>query len=311
MKSLLRLIQGAFFISIVATAIWIPSTHAIDLGGFGGGFGGGLFSGGDAEEEDNAIDIGEIFDGVKDISRTITGIDEETEIIIGRDAAAVLLGASKPVNDPELQRYVNKVGRWVVNQTNRAHLPWRFAVLSSTHVNAFATPGGNIFITDGLLRTLTGEAELAAVLAHEVAHVIQKHHIKAMSSLNTSGLSGVLKLAGQTKAGQSNRMTTAVVGQVKDVYLRGLDKDDEFEADRMGVVIASRAGYDPFALVAVLQTLDSIDPEHSSLSLLYKTHPTASDRLDRLDPALAQFDDHAEESPLLEQRFNKYVARRL
>jgi len=297
MKSFLRLTSLLFLVSIS-----LP-TSAIDFGGFG-------FGGLESEEEGNSIDIGEIFDGIKDISRTITGIDEEAEIEIGRDAAAVLLGASKPVNDPDLQRYVNKVGRWVVNQTSRPHLPWRFAVLSSDHVNAFATPGGNIFITDGLLRTLNGEAELAAVLAHEVAHVIQKHHIKAMSSLNTSGLSGVLKLAGQTSSGQSNQLTTAMVGQVKDMYLRGLDKDDEFEADRMGVVIASRAGYDPFALVAVLQTLDSINPEDSSLALLYKTHPPASDRLDRLDPALAQFEDSIDESPLLEKRFNTYVARR-
>ena len=279
------------------------SVHAFDLGSMLGG-------GADPEEGGNTFDIGEIISGVKDISRTITGIDEEDEIEIGRDAAAVLLGASKPVNDRELQRYVNRIGRWVVNQTDRPHLPWRFAVLSSTHVNAFATPGGNIFITEGLLRKLESEAELAAVLAHEVAHVIQKHHIKAMSSLNTSGISGVVKLAGQTQAGKDNRMTTQMVGQVKDMYLRGLDKDDEFEADRMGVIIASRAGYDPFALIAVLQTLDSIHPEHDSLSLLYKTHPPASDRLDKLEPVLEQFSEPPEESPALQQRFNQYVANR-
>jgi len=294
---------GLFF--LIAIGFFSVHANAFDIGGFGG-----ILGGGTDEEEGTNIDIGEIFDGVKDISRTVTGIDEDDEIEIGRDAAAVLLGASKPVNDPALQRYVNRVGRWVANQTSRAHLPWRFAVLNSPQVNAFATPGGNIFITDGLLRTLNGEAELAAVLAHEIAHVIQKHHIQAMSSLNTSGLSGVLKLAGQTSAGKNNQLTTAMVGQVKDVYLRGLDKDDEFEADRMGVVIASRAGYDPFALVSVLQTLDSINPEHSSLALLYKTHPPASDRLDRLEPALEQFEDSSEESPLLAKRFNTYVASR-
>lgn len=258
----------------------------------------------------NIFDIGEIISGVKDISRTVTGIDEEDEIDIGRDAAAVLLGASKPVDDPELQRYINRIGRWVVNQTDRAHLPWRFAVLRSNAINAFATPGGNIFITDGLLRLLNSEAELAAVLAHEVAHVVQKHHIKAMSSLNTSGVSGLVKLASVTKQGRSNKMTTQMVGQVKDMYLRGLDKNDEFEADSMGTVIASRAGYDPFALMAVLQTLDSINPENSGLALLYKTHPPAADRLDKLEPVLEQFDDPVEESPQLQKRFNRYVRKR-
>ena len=285
----------------VSLALCSFSLNAFDFG-LGGG-------GDDSGGGSNIFDIGEMISGVKDISRTVTGIDEEDEIEIGRDAAAVLLGASKPVNDPELQRYVNRIGRWVVNQTDRAHLPWRFAVLSSTAVNAFATPGGNIFITDGLLRLLNSEAELAAVLAHEVAHVVQKHHIKAMSSVNTSGLSGVIKLASVTRDGRSNQMTSKVVGEVKDMYLRGLDKDDEFEADSMGTVIASRAGYDPFALMAVLQTLDSINPENSGLALLYKTHPPASDRLDRLEPVLDQFDDPAEESPALQKRFNQYVRK--
>ena len=288
-------------LSIPATLLIASfSAHAFDFG-----FGSGDDSGGGP----NFFDIGEIVSGVKDISRTVTGINEEDEIEIGRDAAAVLLGASKPVNNPELQRYINRVGRWVVNQTDRAHLPWRFAVLRSNAVNAFATPGGNIFITDGLLHLLNNEAELASVLAHEVAHVVQKHHIKAMSSLNTSGLSGVIKLASLTREGRSNQMTSQLVGQVKDMYLRGLDKDDEFEADSMGTIIASRAGYDPFALMAVLQTLDSIDPENSGLALLYKTHPPAGDRLDKLEPVLEQFDEPTEESPKLQKRFNQYVGK--
>jgi len=276
------------------------SAQAFDFGNVLGG-------GDEADGGANIFDIGEIISGVKDISRTVIGIDEEDEIEIGRDAASVLLGASKPVNDPELQRYVNRVGRWIVDQTDRPHLPWRFAVLRSNAVNAFATPGGNIFITDGLLHLLSSEAELAAVLAHEVAHVIQKHHIKAMSSINTSGLSGVIKLASLTREGRSNQMTSQIVGQVKDMYLRGLDEEDEFEADSMGTVIASRAGYDPYALMVVLQTLDSIDPEDSGLALLYKTHPPASDRLDKLEPVLEQFDDPTEDSPELQKRFNKYV----
>jgi len=286
-------------------SILIMCSISLQAFDFGSILGGGDSSGSDS----NVFDIGEMISGVKDISRTITGIDEEDEIEIGRDAAAVLLGASKPVNDPELQRYVNRIGRWVVDQTDRAHLPWRFAVLRSDAVNAFATPGGNIFITDGLLHLLNSEAELAAVISHEVAHVIKKHHIKAMSSLNTSGLSGLIKLASLTKEGRSNQMTTQMVGQVKDMYLRGLDKDDEFEADSMGTVIASRAGYDPFALMAVLQTLDSLDPEDSGLALLYKTHPPASDRLDKLEPVLDQLDESAQESPEPQKRFNRYVRK--
>jgi len=277
---------------------------AFDLGGFSG-----ILSGGSDDDPDSSgVDIGQIISGARDISRTITGIDEEDEIEIGRDAAAVLLGASKPVDDPELQRYVNRIGRWVVSQTDRPHLPWRFAVLESTHVNAFATPGGYIFITYGLLERLNSEAELAAVLAHEAAHVIRKHHINAMSSFSTSGLSGIIKLASQTRDARDNQIATELVNQVKDIYLRGLDKDDEFEADQIGTIIAARAGYDPYGLMAVLQSLDSIHPQSSSLALLYKTHPPAADRLIKLEPTLDQFNDDILAQPQVEKRFIRQIS---
>ena len=282
------------------------AAQAIDIGGFGSILSGGADDGSDS----GGIDIGQIISGAKDISRTVTGIDEEDEIEIGRDAASVLLGASKPVDDPELQRYVNRIGRWVVSQTDRPHLPWRFAVLESTHINAFATPGGYIFITYGLLKRLNSEAELAAVLAHEAAHVIRKHHINAMSSVSTSGLSGVIKLASQTRDARNNRITTELVEQVKDIYLRGLDKDDEFEADLIGTIIAARAGYDPYGLMAVLQSLDSVHPQSSSLALLYKTHPPAADRLLKLEPTLEQFNDDILSQPQVEQRFTRHLTRK-
>ena len=281
------------------------SSHAFDLGGFSG-----ILSGGSEDDSGLDFDIGEVISGAKDISRTITGIDEEDEIEIGRDAAAVLLGASKPVNNPELQRYVNRIGRWVVSQTDRPHLPWRFAVLESTHVNAFATPGGYVFITNGLFKRLNNEAELAGVLAHEVAHVIRKHHINAMSKFSTSGLSGVIKLASQTGGARDNRIATEMVNQVKDIYLRGLDKDDEFEADQLGTLIAARAGYDPYGLMAVLQSLDSIHVQDSSLALLYKTHPPAADRLEKLAPTLEQMSDTTLAQPTMEARFSSYASRK-
>lgn len=268
----------------------------IDFGGFGGILGGSDDDGG------TTIDLGKIFSGAKDIKRTITGIDEEDEIAIGREAAALLLGAAPAVDNPAIQNYVNRVGRWVVTHTERPNLPWRFCVLDSPTINAFATPGGYIFITRGLLATMNSEAELAGVLAHEVAHVVRKHHVEAMSSLSTSGLSGIVKLVSATSEARDNQMATELVGALKDLYLRGLDKKYEFEADQMGVVIAARAGYDPYGLVAVLQTLDSINPEHDSLALMYKTHPTAAERLTELDYRLGKLESYSD-LPQVEKRF--------
>ncbi|MDT8403175.1 M48 family metalloprotease [Sulfuriflexus sp.] len=274
-------------------------TAALDIGGFGSLLGGGSDSG-------NGIDIGQVVSGIGDIGRTVTGISEEEEIEIGRNAAAVLLGAAKPVDDPALQRYINKVGRWVVSQSERPDLPWRFCVLDTPHLNAFASPGGYVFITRGLLQTMSSESELAGVLAHEAAHVLQKHHVKAITSFSSSGVSGIVKLASQTSGAQDNFMATELVNGLKDMYLRGLDKEDEYEADRMGVVIAARAGYDPYGLASVLQTLDSVNPDDDSVSLMFKTHPTPFARLDELTPVLDQLDDSVSQVEP-DKRFNTSV----
>jgi len=284
--------------AILLFALLPLTVMAIDIGGFGAMIGGGS----DDEQEGVNLDLNQIFEGAKDIGRTVSGISEEEEIEIGRNAAAVLLGASKPVDDVALQRYVNKIGRWVVSQTERPDLPWHFCVLDSSHLNAFAAPGGYVFITKGLLDTMSSESELAAVLAHESAHVLQKHHVKAMTNFSNSGVSGLLKLASQTQGAQGNFMATELVKEVKEMYLRGLDKDDEYEADRMGVIIAARAGYDPFGLATVLQTLDSINPDDETVSLLFKTHPSPQARITELEPVLITLDDTGAQ-PQLNNRF--------
>src|SRR6185436_10299133 len=93
---------------------------------------------------------------------------------------ANLLGASPLVNDPNLQNYVNRVGKWVALHSDRPNLPWRFGVMEDDDINAFATPGGYILITRGLLMRMRDEAELAGVLGHEITHVVEKHVLKTM-----------------------------------------------------------------------------------------------------------------------------------
>src|SRR5687767_4646850 len=117
------------------------------------------------------------------LQQTLKGLREPSqaeEIQIGRGVAETLLGARPLLDDAQLQRYVNTVGLWVARQSERPELPWHFAVNDSDHINAFAAPGGYIVVTKGMLRQLRNEAELAAVLGHEVAHVVQKHHIRAL-----------------------------------------------------------------------------------------------------------------------------------
>jgi len=226
-------------------------------------------------------DLGALFGQLKGLGGKVSP-EEEREL--GRDAAATLLGAEPALVDPEVQRYVNQVGLWVALQSERPELAWRFAVLDDDHVNAFAAPGGFVFVTKGLLLTLGSESELAGALGHEVVHVVQKHHLKALTKdKRISALSGVAvdKLAGDDP--RKKERVAKVVQGVKTLYARGLDKADEFAADRAGVVLAARAGYEPAGLVGVVQKLDALDPSSPGLALLLKTHPPAVERLAALD----------------------------
>ena len=212
-------------------------------------------------------------------------INEAKEIEIGSGIASRLLGAAPLVADPSMQQYVNKVGMWLALQSERPDLPWHFGVLESANVNAFATPGGYVFITRGLLRKMRSEDELAGVLAHEIAHVLRKHHLVAIQKAAKRGLmSEAVSVVAAERGGNAN--WNKVISAGTELYARGLDKGDEFEADRMGVVIATRAGYDPFGLPAVLQTLDSINANDSGVALMFKTHPTPAARLELLDRAM-------------------------
>jgi predicted Zn-dependent protease len=253
---------------------------------------------------DQAISI------AKKVQQAHKPIGQPEEIEIGHGIAANLLGASPLLPDIRVQQYVNEVGRWLSLQTERPDLPWQFGVLDSTDINAFATPGGTIFITNGLLQRLDNESELAGVLAHEMVHVLRKHHLAALQKAARIDIAS--EIAGETlkDRGNSEVLNKAIKGGT-EVYARGLDKDDEFEADRMGIVIATRAGYDPYGLPAVLQMLDSINPQDTSLALMFKTHPSPHDRLNLLDKEMGdRFDDYPAPLQADKRFYSEMTARR-
>jgi predicted Zn-dependent protease len=248
------------------------------------------------------INIGEVFQSAQ---KAFGEVDQQQEQLIGEEAVSVLLGAVPLVDNDPLQRYVNRVGHWVALHTERKNLPWKFAVLDSPDINAFAAPGGYILITKGLLLKMQSEAELAGALAHETVHVVRKHHLNAVQK--NARLDLALNLAkSQVDEDKAETMEKLSNG-FKELYARGLDKGDEFEADRMGVVIATRAGYDPYGLPAVLQTLAGMNPNDASLSFLFKTHPPPARRLSLLERLFDKLDPYAGQ-PQLQQRFQQQVA---
>jgi len=256
-----------------------------------------------------SVDLGSLFNSVK---QAVKPADQNQELAIGRDAAATLLGASHPIRNAAVQQYVNKVGLWVALQSDRPDLPWRFAVVDSDDIDAFAAPGGYVFITRGLLLHLHSEAELAGVLGHEISHVVLKHHL---AELQRSARLDLLGQAAQYEMQQQghdtdldNQIMDKVSSATRTLYSKGLDKDDEFDADRFGVVLAARAGYDPYGLLSVLQTLESMDPKSSGMQLLLATHPTPADRIAALSAAMdagrmERYGNHAE----AQERFEKVI----
>lgn len=262
--------------------------------------GGGLVLG---DPDGRQINLGTIFGGAK---KAFGKVDEKEELEIGKQGAAVLLGAVKLEKNPKLQAYVNKVGQWVVQQTSAKNKQWHFAVLATDDVNAFAAPGGYIFVTRGLLKQLKSEAELAGVLAHESVHVLKQHHLKAVKKQGKVELfSAILSSAANSR--EKREKVEKISGGFKELYSRGLDKEDEFEADRLGLVIAARAGYDPYGLVSVLQKLDGMNPEDGALALMFKTHPPASDRLDKINNNIIQKLDGYADQKVLASRYMTHL----
>lgn len=252
------------------------------------------------------LDINRLVDTVKNVGKATQEIAEPEEIEIGRDVASRLLGAAPLVASAPLQRYVNHVGRWVAAQTERPDLPWQFGVLEAPQLNAFAVPGGTIFITRGLLERMKSEAELAGVLAHEIAHVLKKHHLKAIQNAAAASLAGEALSVALKDRGGATREKLIAFGT--EMYARGLDKSDELEADRLGVVIAARAGYDAYGLPAVLQTLQAMNAQDSGLALMFKTHPAPGERLGALDKMQPTLDAYAAQ-PQLVERFGAQVRK--
>ena len=196
------------------------------------------------------------------------GVTEAQEIELGRQMAALLLQGKPLDSAPEMQRYVNLLGRWVSLQSSRPQLPWTFVVVDESDFNAYSTPGGYVFLTRGLVDRCADEAELAGILAHEIAHVASRHHLRAMHS-----------------AARSGKVSPSLTALARHTHTLGLGAEAEHAADREAVVLAARAGLDPFGLVSALVQLNALGDSDLQFA---DAHPQSRLRLDHLERAMAQ-----------------------
>jgi predicted Zn-dependent protease len=190
-------------------------------------------------------------------------------------------------NDPELQRYVSELGWRIAKISERAHLPWRFTVVDVPVVNAFAVPGGAIYITRGILPFLDNEAELAGVMGHEIGHVTARHSAQQY----TRQVSGVVGLTALSIFVPAARPFGDLSGQALGALFLKYGRDDELQSDELGARYESRLGWDPAAVPAFLSTLGRLDEaagDRRGVPGWLSTHPEPLSRVKDIQPVVQQ-----------------------
>jgi len=212
-------------------------------------------------------------------------VSESEEINQGRSYHNQIIAEYGIYDDPVLQQYVNGIGQELAARSHRAHLKFTFTVLDSPEINAFALPGGYVYITRGIMAYLDSKAELAGVLGHEIGHVTARHSVRQQSGQMASTLLSVLITAttGQSGLGDlSNQLSSGII--------RGYGREHELEADRLGAEYLHLSGYDPEIMLEVIGVLKDQEVYEQSLAKkenrdpniyhgVYSTHPRNDDRL--------------------------------
>lgn len=243
-------------------------------------------------------------DKAKKVQTALAPISVEDEVEIGREVSAKLIAFYHIYKNDEVTRYVNMVGETVAAQSPRHDIQYHFAVLDSPEINAFSAPGGFVFITRGALALCQDESELAGVLAHEVAHITEKHVIHVVE--RDKALRAGMNEASAHTAGSPylKKMSGAVL---MTTLTQGLAPADEYDADEKGVEYAHAAGYAADGLERFLVLLDKATNQGAN-SFWTRTHPPVADRDARIQQLIASKHWGDDGRPRLAERYVQMVA---
>lgn len=210
-----------------------------------------------------------------DGKRSFIVIPSSVEQDIGKQVAADVEKEEKVLSNAEVQSYVNQLGQKIARVSDRKKLKYRFKVIDKNEINAFACPGGYIYVYSGLMKIMGNEAQLAAVLAHEVGHVVARHSVKRLQAVY--GYSLLMEIALGDKMGKLAREAVdASVGLI----LQGYGRSNEIESDNMGVLYTKKASLNPNGMVQVFEKFKSMEGKPpSTLEKLLSTHPPTQDRI--------------------------------
>jgi len=216
--------------------------------------------------------------GDRDVDGKVNFYSIEKEIALGKSFADEVARTSKMVRDPMISEYVNRIGQNLVRNSD-AKVPFTFQVVDNDAVNAFALPGGYIFVNTGLLTRAQTESEVAGVLAHEIAHVAARHGTRQATRGQLANL-GMIPLMILTGGWTGFGIQQAAAFAIPVTFL-AFSKGMESEADYLGVQYLYKAGYDPVAFVDFfekLQTMEKTKP--GALASVFRSHPLTDDRIE-------------------------------
>ncbi len=261
----------------------------------------------ESDEVETALNVAESF---QQASREISEVEE---YYIGRSVAATVLNMYVPLENPAMQQYVNLVGQTVACSSPKPTLfgGYHFLVVNSSEINAIACPGGFILISSGLIDVTSNEDELAAILAHEVAHVTLQHGRSSIDQARWTEF-GILVAEESTEQWGSDELQSAagdygdiVEDVVSNIITKGYSRETEYQADSLAAVICASAGYDPGAIASVLQTMSAIVSR--SGPGFWQTHPSPEDRLAAVNTVISTL-PQIEVDPIRTARFDEYIS---
>lgn len=240
------------------------------------------------------------------VSQKVLPEDIEAEIRFGKKVAARILGREKLFSDKRLTRYINLIGKTLVFHSNRNELDFHFAILDNESINAYSTPGGYVFITKGAIEFAQDEAELAAILAHEIAHITSRHIVKELNIHGTdkSSLSGLASILGATANTSRIALSQTVDKALQLLFDTGFKIEEELEADRIATLLLAETHYDPIALNRFLKRAESI--QKSKNKKVITTHPPSADRFNNLANIIKVEKLSSLSYPKLTKRFQSY-----
>lgn len=257
------------------------------------------------------VNIGNIGQVAQETFSAARPLSDEEEYYVGRAVAARILSTYPLLENRRLTEYVNSVGKIVALHSDRpiTYGGYHFAILNSNEINAFSCPGGTIFITKGIIHAVRNEDELAAILAHEVAHI---NHRDGVSAIQKARLTQVATLISSQAAqrytpAQFSQLVSAFEGSVDDVFktlvVNGYGRSQEYRADESALSYLSRAGYNPSALKDFLERLMS-QGQFSGRGIM-KTHPATADRIERVKHEMPSINVDAFAFQIRAQRFQE------